>query len=49
MSKLIKVEYLRSNEVNDIFKETYSNGKVEYISFPRTLEITVENLKEAKS
>ena len=46
MTKLLKVEYVRSNEINDIFKKTFANGEVDYITFPRTMEMKIEDLND---
>lgn len=41
----IQVEKIRQNEVNDIFMITnLETGEIEYESFPRTMELTAEDV-----
>ena len=40
------VKYVRSNEVNDIFSYINCEGKTEYLTFPRSMEMTVESVDE---
>lgn len=35
------VQYLRSNEINDIFSYTNEKNETEYITFPRTMEMSI--------
>ncbi len=38
--------FLRQNAVNDIFQYTDENGKIDFISFPRTMEMTKEDVEQ---
>lgn len=38
--------FLRQNAVNDIFQYTDENGDIDYISFPRTMEMTKEDVEQ---
>lgn len=38
------IEFVRQNEVNDIFSFLDENGNIDYISFPRTMEMTIEDV-----
>lgn len=39
-----EVEYVRSNEVNDIFMVTYPNGDSGHVKYPRTMEMKKPNI-----
>lgn len=40
------VKYVRSNEVNDIFSYINCEGKTEYLTFPKSMEMNVNDLDE---
>jgi hypothetical protein len=40
------VKYVKSNEVNDIFSYINMEGEVEYLKFPRTMEMNVKLVEE---
>lgn len=43
---MIKVRWIRQNEVNDIFEVTYENGEIDYIYYPRSMEVSAKELEE---
>ena len=43
------VKYVRSNEINDIFSYVNCEGIVEYLTFPRSMEMSVETVNESLS
>lgn len=42
----MKVKYIRSNEIQDIFSYLDKQGEEQYISFPRTMEMGEQDVKE---
>jgi glycosylphosphatidylinositol transamidase (GPIT) subunit GPI8 len=40
------VKYVRSDEVNDIFSYVDKEGEVDYLKFPRTMEMNVNGVEE---
>ncbi len=39
-----QIEFIRSNEINDIFKFIDENKEIDYISFPRTMDMKIEDI-----
>lgn len=39
-----EIKFLYQNEVNDVFSFTNENGDTDYISFPRTMGMSVEDV-----
>jgi len=42
----VDVKYIRSNGINDIFSYHNEDGTLEYIQFPRTMEMNLEEVEE---
>ena len=40
-----QITFIRSDEVNDIFSYIDENGEVEYTKFPRTMEMSLEDVE----
>jgi len=39
-----QIKFTRSNEINDIFSFIDENNEIDYISFPRTMDINIEDV-----
>lgn len=39
------IKHLRQNEINDIFEFIDNNGEIDYISFPRTMEMSISDVE----
>ena len=39
------IKHLRQNSINDIFQFIDENGGIDYISFPRTMEMSISDVE----
>ena len=46
MASLNFVKFVRQDEVDDIFSYIDCTGEVEYLKFPRTMEMTVQDVDD---
>jgi len=41
-----QIKFTRSNEINDIFSFIDDNNEIDYISFPRTMDMSIEDVAD---
>lgn len=44
--KAINVQFVRQDEINDIFSYTDENNEVQYTKFPRTMEMSCKEVED---